>query len=105
MRVLRHSQGQGANVHIRAHKVLYNAVLWSNISPSPSGRCITQGRNQHEGGTKHSPSTMKTEALCYSETSVDSTGLHGVKLQKTELLISIAMRTQSATVAHGIALA
>jgi hypothetical protein len=102
---VRHSQGQEANVHTGAHKKLYNAVFRRNISPPFSGRYITQARNQLEGGTKQSPSTIKIEALCYSEMSVDSNGLHGVKLQKTELSISTAVRTASATGAYSTALA
>lgn len=52
-----------------------------------------------------SHSTMEIEALCYSETSVNSTGFHGVKLQKTELSINTAVRTPSAAGAYSTALA
>jgi hypothetical protein len=42
-------------------------------------------------------STLKMEATCFSETSVDFQGLHGVIFQKIELFITTAVRTSNHT--------
>jgi hypothetical protein len=41
-------------------------------------------------------STLKMEAICSSETSVDN-GIHGVISQKMELFITTAVRTSNPT--------
>jgi hypothetical protein len=42
-------------------------------------------------------STLKMEATCCSETSVDTNGLYNVISQKTVLLITTAVRTSNPT--------
>jgi hypothetical protein len=45
-------------------------------------------------------STLKMEAICSSETSVDVNGLHGVISQKIVLFITTAVRTSHSTITY-----
>jgi hypothetical protein len=49
-------------------------------------RKISQARNQHEANSKQSSAlTLKMEATCHSEKSVNFNGIHGVISQKIDL--------------------
>jgi hypothetical protein len=84
--------------------VKFNRYFWKDISPPLSRSKIKKpawSRQQAESfmlsWSSAYSSVLKMEETYSSETSVFSTGLHGITSQKIELLTTAAVRTQYST--------